>query len=445
MQFRLEDLAGAGLRLFALVAPHLVNGGAHNNGWRGDYKGHGMLFAHGDKTYLAMAADQPFVASSVGFVGVSDGWQQLSRDRRLAEQYDTATDGNVALTAELANGPDGALRSGPRLRPDVGRGGLPRLDLSAHAVRNDPQRLRRRLALLAGGPPLARAARPRPQHLSRQHGRPARPRGADVPRRRHREPVDPVGIQQGRRRPGRLPSGLAARPRARRAERFWPAAGIRRCGASCVTCGRRRRPTDPGRRTVWLDGTPYWRGLQLDECAFPMLLLDMAWRSGALRASGSAALLAHGSQRRRLRHPKRSADQAGSMGRERRIHALHPRRRRRLAARRSGDRRGPGSRRGSGPAARHRRRLERADRRLGLRPGYAARARSGRVGILYPHRARIAADPRPRRSRACPGHEPRGRNRFDLPPTRSSARTRWRSCGSACARRTTRASSIRSR
>ena len=38
MQIRLADLTGAGLRLFALAAPHLVNGGAHNSGWRGDSK-----------------------------------------------------------------------------------------------------------------------------------------------------------------------------------------------------------------------------------------------------------------------------------------------------------------------------------------------------------------------------------------------------------------------
>jgi glucoamylase len=35
-------------------------------------------------------------------------------------------------------------------------------------------------------------------------------------------------------------------------------------------------------QNCWLDGSPYWGGIQLDECAFPMLLLDMAWREGAL-------------------------------------------------------------------------------------------------------------------------------------------------------------------
>ena len=36
------------------------------------------------------------------------------------------------------------------------------------------------------------------------------------------------------------------------------------------------------RQNYWLDGAPYWGGVQLDECAFPMLLLDMARREGAL-------------------------------------------------------------------------------------------------------------------------------------------------------------------
>jgi glucoamylase len=36
------------------------------------------------------------------------------------------------------------------------------------------------------------------------------------------------------------------------------------------------------RQNYWLDGAPYWSGVQLDECAFPMLLLDMARREGAV-------------------------------------------------------------------------------------------------------------------------------------------------------------------
>ena len=39
----------------------------------------------------------------------------------------------------------------------------------------------------------------------------------------------------------------------------------------------------------WLDGVPYWRGIQLDECAFPILLIDLARRNGALAPEQVAA------------------------------------------------------------------------------------------------------------------------------------------------------------
>ena len=108
LHIRLEDSSKSGLRVFSLLAPHLVNAGAHNNGQLGEYKGHEMLCAVGGGTHLAMLANPPFLARSVGFVGASDGWRQLRDHGRLTDPYDTATDGNVALSAELAMGADGA-------------------------------------------------------------------------------------------------------------------------------------------------------------------------------------------------------------------------------------------------------------------------------------------------------------------------------------------------
>ena len=35
-------------------------------------------------------------------------------------------------------------------------------------------------------------------------------------------------------------------------------------------------------QNTWLDGTQYWGGVQMDECALPILLVDMAERAGAL-------------------------------------------------------------------------------------------------------------------------------------------------------------------
>ncbi len=66
-------------RLFALLAPHLVNRGADNNAWLGTYKGREMLFASGSDNALALACSAPWRARSVGFVGFSDGWCRIQR------------------------------------------------------------------------------------------------------------------------------------------------------------------------------------------------------------------------------------------------------------------------------------------------------------------------------------------------------------------------------
>lgn len=36
---------------------------------------------------------------------------------------------------------------------------------------------------------------------------------------------------------------------------------------------------------MWLDGTPYWTGIQMDEAAFPILFVDLARRKGAIKKS----------------------------------------------------------------------------------------------------------------------------------------------------------------
>jgi glucoamylase len=104
---RVERLSGGRLQVYALLAPHLVNGGANNTAWLGDYKGQEMLFAEGSGTALALAASCPWAARSVGFTGVSDGWQDLRRHFRMEWRHDRAVDGNVALTGEMRLDDDG--------------------------------------------------------------------------------------------------------------------------------------------------------------------------------------------------------------------------------------------------------------------------------------------------------------------------------------------------
>ena len=73
----------ADYRLYALLAPHLANCGNDNTGWVGDYKGVPMLFAERNSTALAFACSVPWLKMSVGFVGFSDGWQDLSQHYQM--------------------------------------------------------------------------------------------------------------------------------------------------------------------------------------------------------------------------------------------------------------------------------------------------------------------------------------------------------------------------
>ena len=100
---RFEALRGrlCDYHIYALLAPHIANQGAGNSGWSGDYKGVPMLFAQRDGSALALASSTNFLATSCGYVGVSDGWQQLNAHNRLTDCYSEARDGNIALTVEI--------------------------------------------------------------------------------------------------------------------------------------------------------------------------------------------------------------------------------------------------------------------------------------------------------------------------------------------------------
>jgi glucoamylase len=88
-------------RLYALLSPHLGNCGDHNTGWVGDYKGDRMLFAEHDGHSLAFGCSSPWRKMAVGFVGSSDGWQDLSRNFEMTWDYTRAENGNIALTGEI--------------------------------------------------------------------------------------------------------------------------------------------------------------------------------------------------------------------------------------------------------------------------------------------------------------------------------------------------------
>jgi len=98
-----EPLRGsmADYHLYVLLSPHINNRGYENNGWVGDYKGMKMLFAQRASTSLALACSVPFVSMSCGYAGISDGWQDINFHKKMTSYYPEARDGNIALTGEV--------------------------------------------------------------------------------------------------------------------------------------------------------------------------------------------------------------------------------------------------------------------------------------------------------------------------------------------------------
>jgi glucoamylase len=264
--------------LYALLAPHLANCGAGNTGWVGDYKGVPTLFAEHDDTALAFACSVPWKKMSVGFAGASDGWQDLSQHYQMTWEYTRAENGNVALTGEIdlaACGGEFVLALGfGGMWAEAGQQARSSLleayeDLRDHYVWHW-QKWQETLLKL---------------------DEPARERDlyrASVSVMRSHESKDflggviaslsiPWGFNKGDEDLGGY-------------HLVWPrdlvetALGFLAAGAEpdALRVLRYLESTQESdghwAQNLWLDGRPYWAGTQMDETAFPILLVDMLRR-----------------------------------------------------------------------------------------------------------------------------------------------------------------------
>jgi len=87
--------------LYVLMAPHLANHGSGNTAFFSDYKGVPMFFAEYKEYTLALATSVNWLKKSVGFVGYSDGFQDIMRNKQITSEYERAENGNVAITGEV--------------------------------------------------------------------------------------------------------------------------------------------------------------------------------------------------------------------------------------------------------------------------------------------------------------------------------------------------------
>src|SRR4029077_15198883 len=91
-----ESLLGK-LRLYALVAPH----GAGNSARCCEISASKLIHAQREDVHLIVGCSPEFARRSVGYVGASDGWQDLMSNFKMDWEFRTADRGNIALTGEI--------------------------------------------------------------------------------------------------------------------------------------------------------------------------------------------------------------------------------------------------------------------------------------------------------------------------------------------------------
>jgi glucoamylase len=272
---------------YVLLAPHLGNAGANNTAWLGNYKGVPMLFAQREGISLALACSAPWLKCSTGFVGVSDGWQDLSQHKQLTWSYPRAENGNVALTAEVDlshSGGNFTLALSFGLNPsEAGQRALASLldgfDSARSVYIHEWRNWLSTLTLLTLG------------------------EGNDNKEVSNLYKVSAAVMRthESKRFPGGLIASLSIPWGFSKGDAdlggyhlSWPRDLVESAGgllaAGALADARRvlyylqvtQENDGHWPQNMWLDGNSYWSGIQMDETAFPILLVDLARREKAI-------------------------------------------------------------------------------------------------------------------------------------------------------------------
>ncbi|HEX4580725.1 MAG TPA: glycoside hydrolase family 15 protein [Acidobacteriaceae bacterium] len=269
------------LKAFALLAPHLDGGGAHNNGHVLDVAGRRVLLAWRNSSALAMAVNCGFTNASCGFVGTSDGYQDVTRHYGMEWHYGSATDGNIALMGEvnIAENPEFVLAVG------FGSAAHSALTRTAGALNTDFdlqmerfiqqwERVKARVDLGAasedGGKLLKASYGVLLTHEDKTFAG-AFIASASIPWGQAKGDSDLGGYHLvWTRDMVQTTTALLAAGRTNSAMR----------ALIYLACTQK---TDGGfPQNFWVNGAPYWSGMQLDETAFPILLAYRLWKMDAL-------------------------------------------------------------------------------------------------------------------------------------------------------------------
>jgi glucoamylase len=298
-----EDLMPR-LKLYALLAPHLDGGGAGNSARAMDLAGHNVLVAWKNQWSLAMTASCGFTRMSCGFVGASDGWQDLMQNLKMNWEFGSAMNGNVAVMGEVDL--EFTDHSG---RGMVGGGGAVATDSDGKAIREFTLAIGigegHHTALQKTMGALSVPFEEQKKRFIEQWERAAHPDelaakaqdGGKLMRASHAVLLahEDKAFSGAFVASASIPWGQTKGDDDLGGYHLVWTRDMVQTATALLACGRaetaRRalvylactQQVDGGfAQNFWIDGRPYWSGKQLDEVAFPIILAWRLWKAGGL-------------------------------------------------------------------------------------------------------------------------------------------------------------------
>ncbi len=273
---KFHDLSGSNLKIYSLTAPHIKNSGYGNSGWIMNYKGRKFMIASREGICMALFCPSAQSSMSIGYSGFSDGWQTLSKELRIETQYDHAEDGNIALTSEINESSEFTYFIGFGDTPEEAalktllswyNGWENKLnkftknwkEFYAKLEDEIPETSKYKLAL-------------RSMSVIKTHQAGFQFRGGIIA-----SLSIPWGYSKGDNDIGGY-------------HLIWPrdmveasealiAGGDFKDAVEALSYLRSTQESDGHwPQNMWLDGKPYWNGIQMDETAFPIILAYMLWQ-----------------------------------------------------------------------------------------------------------------------------------------------------------------------
>ncbi len=269
------------LKCYALLAPHLDGGGAGNSARSIDVAGRRAILAWKNGISLAFGCSCGFSRSSCGYVGSSDGYQDLSQHQKMTWNFGQALDGNIAIMGEI----NVACVRNFTIAISLGDNHHAALAGMTQTLATPYETHRKRFI-----EQWHRAASP--ERLA-----PASTDSGSLMRISH----NVILAHEDKIYPGAFIASASIPWGASKSDDdlggyhlVWTRDMIQSATA-LLACGRTetalralvylactQHPDGGFAQNFWIDGTPYWSGIQLDEVAFPIILAWRLWKINAL-------------------------------------------------------------------------------------------------------------------------------------------------------------------